>query len=341
MKNLKKYIGYIRVSNKDHETSLPAQEQKLREYALEKWIEIITIHMEEKSAFRESNRKVFKQMVEHLKQDDVDWVIFHKVDRSSRNMSDFALLEEFFDTKDILVIEWEFDTKSAQWKFMFRTFCNMAVWYSENLSEEVTLKMKQRLEAGYYPAYTPFWYRKWDKEVDKDWKKKYPNPNAKYAREMFELYDTWNYSFASIAKAMRDKWVFNSRWWKITKWMVERILWNTFYYWVITWTNGTSWKITIYKWNHEPIISKELFDRVKARREGRTTLKWSYGNSTYSRMFQCKCWRFLCPETPTWRFWNRNNSYLRCQNKECDFKSVRTDNIEDLILADLTKYQIK
>jgi len=28
--------------------------------------------MEEKSAFRESNRKVFKQMVEHLKQDDVD-----------------------------------------------------------------------------------------------------------------------------------------------------------------------------------------------------------------------------------------------------------------------------
>jgi len=36
MKNLKKYIGYIRVSNKDHETSLPAQEQKLREYALEK-----------------------------------------------------------------------------------------------------------------------------------------------------------------------------------------------------------------------------------------------------------------------------------------------------------------
>jgi len=32
----------------------------------------------------------------------------------------------------------------------------MAVWYSENLSEEVTLKMKQRLEAGYYPAYTPF-----------------------------------------------------------------------------------------------------------------------------------------------------------------------------------------
>lgn len=338
---MKKYIGYIRVSNKDHENSLPAQRQKLRDYAVVKEFNLIKIYEEEKSAFRKSDRKVFRQMTEHLKQDDIAGVVFHKVDRSSRNMKDFALLEEFFDKKDIRVIEGEFDTKKSQGRFQFRMFCNMAVWYSENLSEEVTLKMKERLKLGYYPTNPPLGYRKGDKKIDTDWKKKHPDHNAKYVREMFELYDTGNYSYFSLAKFMHKKGVRNSQGGRVSKGIIERVLKDRFYYGIIDWRSSKTGEITTYEGNHEPIISAELYERVKNRRQGRVNTKGGSGKQTYSRMLNCACGRLLYPETPTSRSGSRDYTYLRCQNKDCDFKSINENVMEDLIVEELRKYQIK
>src|SRR5207244_4425229 len=110
-----------------HENSLPAQRQILRDYAARHHLELQQIYEEKKSAFGKKNRKVFRCMLDELRRDDVAGVVFHKVDRSARNMKDFALLEEFFDGKDICVVEGEFNTKTAQGRFQFRLFCNMAV----------------------------------------------------------------------------------------------------------------------------------------------------------------------------------------------------------------------
>ena len=339
---IKNYIGYIRVSNKEHENSLPAQERKLREYVESKGLNMVKIYTEEKSAFGKANRKNFPKMIEHLKQEDIAGVIFHKVDRSSRNMKDFALIDGFLEIKDIRIIEGEFDTKTAAGKMMFRTFCNMAVWYSENLSEEVTLKMRERLRAGYYPTNPPFGYRKGIKNEDADWKKKYPNHNSRYVREMFELYDTGNHSYISIAKIMREKGVRNNvGGGKCSKKMVESILTNPFFCGTIRWTARKTGKVMYFEGNHQPLISKELFERTKDRREGRARVKGSFGGQeTYSRMFDCGCGCVLYTETPTGRNGNRSNSYLRCQSKDCNFKSIRTDDLEDAIVQELKKYEI-
>ena len=64
--------------------------------------------------------------------------------------------------------------------------------------------MTQRLREGYYPSNPPFGYRKGIKLEDSDWKKKYPDHNAQYVYEIYELYDTGVYTYNSIAAKMRD-----------------------------------------------------------------------------------------------------------------------------------------
>jgi len=328
----KKYIGYIRVSNKEHDTSLPAQKEKLQSYAYEKGIDLVEIYTEEKSAFKANKRKQFNKMISHLKKDDISGVVFHKVDRSSRNMKDFSTLESFFDTKDILVIEGEFDTSRAQGRFMFRMFCNMAIWYSENLSEEVRLKMKERLKAGYYPRMQPFGYRI-GKKSDSDQKKKYPDENARYVKEMFRLYDGGGYSYRSLAKHFRDKGI------AMKKGQVELILSNPFYYGLIQWKHRKENEVCYYQGNHEPIISKELYARVERRRLGRTTNKGIKTHSNpYTQKVICECGKFLYFESS----WNgkseKRYSYLRCHNKDCSFTAIKVSDLESQMLAEMSNY---
>lgn len=328
----KKYIGYIRVSNKEHDTSLPAQKEKLQNYAFEKEIDLVEIYTEEKSAFKASKRKQFNKMISHLKKDDISGVIFHKVDRSSRNMKDFSTLESFFDTKDILVIEGEFDTSRAQGRFMFRMFCNMAIWYSENLSEEVSLKMKERLKAGYYPSNPPFGYRKGTK-ADGDQKKKYPDGNARYVKQMFRLYNGGGYSYRSIAKHFREKGI------PMKKSQVEFILCNPFYYGLIRWRHRKKNEVCFYQGNHEPLISFELFEGVRKRRKGRTTHRGiKIHSNPYTRKVQCSCGKYLYWEKPKNGSKQSNFCYLRCHNKSCRFTTIREDVLEGYLVEEMSSY---
>lgn len=328
----KKYIGYIRVSNKEHDTSLPAQKQKLISYAEEKGLILTKIYTEERSAFKANKRKQFNAMIKHLEQDDTAGVIFHKVDRSSRNMKDFSTLESFFDVKDILVIEGEFDTTRAQGRFMFRMFCSMAIWYSENLSEEVRLKMKERLKAGYCPKRDPFGYRSGTKS-DPDIKKKYPNEYARCVKEIFKLYNTGNYSYRSLAEHIRNKGI------TMRKDLIETILSNPFYYGVIKWKHRKENEVCYYKGNHEPIISQELFTKVEQRRLERARNRgYSFSKNPYAKFLICECDSPLYWERPRNGSNKRNYAYFRCQNKSCSFTSIREDEFEKHLTAQLSSY---
>ena len=273
---MKYYLGYCRVSNKDHENSIPAQKKILEDFAERKGVKLIKIYTEKKSAFGKSNRKIFTEMINHLGQEEVAGVIFHKVDRSARNMKDFALLEKFFDSKDVRVIEGEFDTNSAQGRFQFRIFCSMAVWYSENLSEEVSIKMEGCLRRGYYPSVAPIGYKSLGNG------KKVPDKYFSLVREAFLLYDKGEYSAQGLAKVMNAKGLRNKAGNKMAINPILTMLKNPFYYGYMKFG-----KYPLYKGNHEPCISKALYDRVQNRIEGRVIrTPGIYHNYAYNRLIR-------------------------------------------------------
>ncbi len=207
---MKKYLAYCRVSTKaqaDKDNSLPAQKRIIGEYADRKKMEIVKWYSEAKSGYK-GNREEFGKLLAHLKDPSIEGVIFHKLDRSSRNVGDFALLDQMVtqNKKKMVVIEGEFDTSRAAGRLAFRNFCNMAVWYSENLSEEVTTKMEELLIKGYYPAPSPIGYRIGNKKNDDDPKKKYPDGEAAiFVKESFKLFATGNYSINRLCEYMNDK----------------------------------------------------------------------------------------------------------------------------------------
>jgi site-specific DNA recombinase len=333
------YLAYCRVSTKeqaDKDNSLPAQKRIIQEYADRKNLKIVKWYSEAKSGYK-GNREEFNKMLEHLKDPEIEGVIFHKLDRSSRNVGDFALLDKMVtqSKKKMIIIEGEFDTSRAAGRLAFRNFCNMAVWYSENLSEEVTTKMEELLLKGYYPAPAPIGYRPGKKGVDDDPKKKYLDEvAAPFVKESFNLFATGNYSINSLCEYMNGKGMINTAGGQVRPSAFHKLLRNTFYYGLISWGRKTNKKIRVYEGNHQPLISKKLFEKVQDILDGRTQKNTTKHCYTYAKMIRCECGHYLISEK------HKNNIYLACQNKECKFTSIREDRLEDQIIAHLSKYEL-
>jgi DNA invertase Pin-like site-specific DNA recombinase len=331
---MNKYIGYIRVSNAEHDTSIPAQKERLETYAKQKGLNLIKIYEERKSAFKANNRKVFNSMIEHLNDEEISGVIFHKLDRSSRNPMEFATLESFFDTKDILVIEGEFDTSSATGRLAFRMFCSLAIFYSENLSEEVSLKMLERLKLGYFPSSCPLGYRK-GREGDRDLKKKYPNEKAKVVRKMFEMYASGAHTYRDIASHVRKMGI------NMDKSRVERILSNTFYIGTLKWQSSKTGEIHVYQGNHEPIITKPLWNEVRKVTKSRAKSKGKITRSPYSQIVMCKCGRLMTAGVSSNGKSTKKYFYLSCRNPNCSFGNLRVEEIDFVISEFIQSLQPK
>ena len=334
---MKKYLAYCRVSTKaqaDRDNSLPTQKRIITEYAERKKFEIVEWYSEAKSGFK-GKRTEFRNMLEHLKDPSIDGVVFHKLDRSSRNVGDFSLLDKLMtrDKKQITVIEGEFDTSRAAGRLAFRNFCNMCVWYSENLSEEVTTKMEEVLMRGYYPTHAPIGYREGIKGQDDDFKRKYFDPTlAPFVKESFEFFATGNYSIHSLCEYMRQRGMTNKSGGQLRKGVFERMLRDTFYFGLMGWGKRKG-KVRFYEGNHEPLIDKKLFDKVQDILDGRTQKNKTRRDFTYSKMVKCECGHYLIAGM------HKDHIYLECKNKDCSFTSIREDRLEDQIVLQLGKYE--
>lgn len=334
-----KYIAYTRVSTKkqeDKDNSLPAQKRIIVDYAKRKKFEVVKLYSEAKSGYK-GKRGEFYKMIDHLKSPEIEGVIFHKLDRSARNIKDFSVLDRLMSQgKKIAVIEGEFDTSRAAGRLAFRNFCNLCVWYSENLSEEVTTKMEEALMKGYYPTQNPIGYRKGIKKVDDDWKKKYPDSAvAPYVKESFKLMATGNYSIRSLCEYMRKQGMRNSNGGELRKGVFERMLRNPFYHGLIVWKRkNKKGEAIYYEGNHEALITKKLFTKVQDILDNRVQRGETKHNHTYSKLVRCKCGNFLISSM------HKDRVYLKCQNTECDFTSIREDRFEDQLIINLSQYQL-
>ena len=132
-------------------------------------------------------------------------VVF-QLDRSSRNVGDFSLLDKLTtkEGKNRGDRGRVWHRRSAG-RLAFRNFCNMCVWYSENLSEEVTTK----------------WWRFWERDItqpkprlgigqgSKDKMttgKKYPDSAvAPFVKESFWAVRHGNYSIRTLCDYMRKR----------------------------------------------------------------------------------------------------------------------------------------
>ena len=96
---MKNYFAYIRVSTVkqgDHGCSLDEQKASIEAYAHRHGL-TITEWFEEKETAAKQGRREFNRLTQLLKQGKAASFIIHKIDRSARNLKDWARLGDLID----------------------------------------------------------------------------------------------------------------------------------------------------------------------------------------------------------------------------------------------------
>ena len=324
-------VGYARVSSKDQEDtgySLPAQEKLLRDFADRNGYELVKVFAIQESAAGKIQRKIFHEMMEYVTKAKINTVFVETTDRLTRNFSDVPVIDEWIlaDERHTIHLVKESctlhkDSKSHEW-FMWRVKVATAEYYIRLLSENVKKGQKEKLSQGWLPTKPPLGYKTIG---DKGHKIHVPDEEkAPLIKKMFELYASGQHSTKTLCNTMYDKGLRSRTGHKVSHARIHQLIGDPFYY------GMNRWKNQITKGNHEPLITKELFQQVQDKLHSYGAPRARKHNSLFKSVFRCS----ECGGTITWEI-QKGHWYGHCNHyKNCSQRDwVKQENI-DIQIAD-------
>jgi len=315
---MKNVYGYIRVSTVKQGSGVSLQEQKeaIIRYAERHSLNIIEWFEEQETAAKQG-RPLFNKMMKLLKERKAKGVIFHKIDRGTRNYRDWASIDDLIASGSELHFAHEsLDMNTRAGRLTADMLVALATDYIRNLREEAIKGLYGRLKQGLYPFYAPIGYINTGggqiKSIDKI--------RAPLIRKAFELYASGKYNLESLTETMRKLGLRNSRGNFIHLTGMAVILHNPFY------TGVMKIKGKSFQGKHEPLISTRLFMEVQNILKGKTNTRLIKHDFVFRRRIKCaECKYSLIAET------RKKHTYYRCQTKDCPTKSIREELIHELI----------
>lgn len=319
----KKYFAYIRVSTirqGQNGTSLIEQRSSIERYCQRYNLQIIKEYEEQETAARQG-RPVFLQMIKELRRGASCGVVMHKIDRSARNLRDWAELGELIDKGvEVHFANENLDLYSRGGRLSADIQAVVAADYIRNLREEVKKGFYGRLKQGYYPMPAPLGYS--DKGAGAA--KEIDPLNAPLIKRAFQLYATGDYGLRSLAQKMKILGLRNKKRQIVSTNGLALILHNPFYTGMIHLKKNGEF----YEGQHLPLISRKLYDQVQDVLQGKTVTisnKKSLGEIfLFRKLLTCEhCKYRLVGER------QKGYLYYRCHTKECPQKTVREERIDE------------
>jgi site-specific DNA recombinase len=197
---MKTFLAYVRVSTvKQGERGVSLQEQRdaISRYA-SRFNLSIAQWFEERETAAKRGRPIFSEMLRLLKANRANGVIIHKIDRSARNLKDWADLGELIDRGiEVQFANEGLDLNSRGGRLSADIQAVVAADFIRNLREETRKGLYGRLKQGIYPLAAPVGY-----QDQGGGKPKIPDPtNGPLIRRAFELYATGQYNLHDLRKA--------------------------------------------------------------------------------------------------------------------------------------------
>ncbi len=267
--NPPKYFLYARKSTDEEERqilSIESQITELREFARKEPLTIAQEFTESMSA-KVPGRLVFNRMLELAEREGPVGLLAWHPDRLARNSVDGGRIVYLLDTGKLSSLKFPtfWFESTPQGKFMLTIAFGQSKYYVDNLIENVWRGIRQKLRRGEFPAKPPVGYLNEPRlrtiVVDP--------AKASLARQMFEAYASGRYNLPQL-RALVASWGLVTRSRKPPALAsVKRLLMNPFYVGLFNY-NGE-----LYQGSHEPLIPRELFERVQEvmARRGRTHAK--------------------------------------------------------------------
>jgi len=323
----KPYYSYIRVSTirqGQTGTSLDEQREAIRRYADHCGFAIVQ-EFEEKETAAKLGRPVFEQMLKGLKQGKSRGVIIHKIDRSARNLKDWANLGELIDQGiEVHFANESLDLQSRGGRLSADIQAVVAADYIRNLREETKKGFYGRVRQGLYPRSAPIGYLDNGKGNVKT-----PDPaRAQLIKQAFELYSTGQWPMNRLLNHLYELGLRNRSGTKVTLNGLATILHNPFYAGLIY----IKIKGELFTGAHQPLISKKLFDRVQDVLSGKAVEKRLRHLMLFRKLIRCgSCGSMLIGEK------QKGNIYYRCHIQDCPQKTIREDIVEETFISTLLR----
>ncbi len=250
-----KYALYCRKSTEDSSRqilSLDSQEKEMLKLAETLELDIVQVFRESKSAKKPDNRPQFSELINLINKGKIDGVICWKIDRLSRNPIDSATIQWLLQQNELKIIQ----TMERQYlpsdnALLFNVESGMANQYILDLSKNVKRGIKAKLEKGGWPNLAPIGYLNKDSKIIID------KARGKYIARIFELYRTGKYSVKEVSDILFTEGFRSRAGKKYHKSKIHKMLSISFYCGIME-KDGQ-----LYEGNHEPLISKKLFDEVQ------------------------------------------------------------------------------
>jgi DNA invertase Pin-like site-specific DNA recombinase len=322
---MRKFFGYTRVSTaKQGEQGVSLQEQQaaILRYAQRNNLEIAQ-WFEERQTAAKRGRPVFNQMLKLLKQGKTQGVIIHKIDRSARNLKDWADLGELIDQGiEVHFANESLDLHSRGGRLSADIQAVVAADYVRNLREETRKGFYGRLKQGLYPLPAPIGYVDRGKGNPKE-----PDPvKAPLVRKAFTLYASGQYNLDTLTEEMYRLGLRNRRGSRVSRNGLSVILNNPFYIGLVRLRRTGE----TFAGSHQPLISKALFDQVQRLLNARTPERSQRHDFLFRRLLTCRhCGYSLIGEQ------QKGHVYYRCHSKSCPITSIREDAVETEVLKKL------
>jgi site-specific DNA recombinase len=315
------YFGYIRVSTaKQGEKGVSLQEQRgaIEAYA-HRFNLTVTKWFEERESAAKRGRPVFATMMLELRRSKARGVIIHKIDRGARNLKDWADLGELIDSGlEVHFANESLDLNTRGGRLSADIQAVVASDYIRNLREETRKGFYGRLKQGLYPLPAPIGYLDRGKGKRKD-----IDPlAAPFVQKCFELYSSQKYSLNALLTEISVLGLRNREGKPLSLTGLSTVLNNPFYMGVMR-VRKTG---ELFPGAHEPLVNKQVFDRVQMILEGKTVDRVVRHDFTFRRMLRCTgCERSLIGEL------QKGHVYYRCQTRQCPTKTIREEIVDSAV----------
>lgn len=283
-----RYCLYARKSTESDERqamSIDSQIKEMQAMAAHEGLRVTSIKVESFSAKQSGCRPVFNQLLHDVRNGEYDGILSWAPDRLSRNAGDLGSLVDLMDMNKLQQIRTysQSFSNTPNEKFLLMILCSQAKLENDNRGINVKRGIRAKCEMGWRPGVAPIGYinRAFggvrDIVLDTD--------RAPIIKEMFERSGLLHQSGRTIKDWLDSSGFTTKIGAQLSLSQIYRILTNPFYYGYFEYPVGGP----LYRGKHQPIITKELFDKVRARMEKLVPEKSAWGSKQFpfKHLFYC------------------------------------------------------
>ncbi|MCC3711619.1 recombinase family protein [Staphylococcus saprophyticus] len=351
----KKRIGaYIRVSTERQVEgySVDGQITQIEQFCQFNGYDLVDIYADRGISGKSMNRPALQRMLQDAKNGKLDCVIVYKINRLARNTSNLLTIVEELHRQNVefFSLSERMEVKNSTGKLLLNILASFSEFERNTILENIYTGQHQRALEGYYQGNLPLGYN----NIPDNKKELMINQHeANIVKYIFESYSK-GHGYRKIANALNHKGYVTKKGNPFSISAVTYILSNPFYIGKIQFAKYKDWNDkrrkglndapVIAEGKHIPIIGKELWNKVQARKKQVSQKPQVHGKGTNlltGIIFCEKCGAAYAASNTTNTLKDGTKKRIRyysCSNfrnkgsKVCSANSVRADVIEKYVM---------